>query len=374
MTQQNLRELAKQGDPKVIASVINRTLQPKGINAQVGRDNDNLQVMLESDQVPNQTALMDFLRKGMLNLGVESIHTVKVYGRQVGEDLPAWEDEIELMPAPDPMFYADDAMPKKPVDDPDLEPEDYDREEEYNSDEEEEEEEEDLDEDPPQKKKIPKLAIIAGIIFVPVAALAGLYFTGNLPFLNSSAPQPTTPSPVAPKAGSPKPKPAASPTAAGAPKTVKAIAPSPVASATPKPVAPSPVASATPKPVAPSPVASATPKPVAPSPVASATPKPVAPSPVASATPKPVAPAPKPATPKPDSWRLGVNKAQSAANLAQTSISKGEWEEVASEWEKAVQLMKAVPPSSPNYQKAQEKAAEYQSNLGVAQQRAAAAQ
>jgi hypothetical protein len=68
-----------------------------------------------------------------------------------------------------------------------------------------------------------------------------------------------------------------------------------------------------------------------------------------------------------------VNKAQNAANLAQTSISKGEWEEVASEWEKAVQLMKAVPPSSPNYQKAQQKAAEYQSNLVIAQRRAAAA-
>jgi hypothetical protein len=32
--------------------------------------------------------------------------------------------------------------------------------------------------------------------------------------------------------------------------------------------------------------------------------------------------------------------------------------------------MKAVPPSSPNYQKAQQKAEEYQSNMDIAQRRA----
>ncbi|HLO49328.1 MAG TPA: hypothetical protein VK211_13000 [Kamptonema sp.] len=348
MTQQNLRELAKQGDPKVIASVINRTLQPKGINAQVARDNDCLQVMLESDQVPSQPALMDFIRKGMMNLGVESIHIVKVYGRQVGEDLPAWEDEIELMPA-DPMFYADEGeMPKKPVDDADRETENYDREEEYDPDEEVEEEEEELDEAPSQKKNIPKLAIIAGIVFVPLAALAGLFLTGNLPFLNSSAPPPVTPSPVPSKAASPKPKPSASPATAAAPNASKVTSPAPAASASPKAATPAPAASASPKAATPTPVASASPK---------------------AATPKP-----KPATPKPDSWRAWVNKAQNAANLAQTSISKGEWEQVASEWQKAVELMKAVPPSSPNYEKAQQKAAEYQSNLAIAQRRAAAAE
>ena len=357
MTQQNLRELAKQGDPKLIASVINRTLQPKGINAQVARDNDCLQVMLESDQVPSQPALMDFIRKGMLNLGVESIRTVKVYGRQVGEDLPAWEDEIELMPAADPMFYADEgAMAKKPVDDGDREPENYDREEEYDPDDEAEEEEEELDEAPSQKKKIPKAAIIAGAVFVPLAAIAGLFFTGNLPFLNSSAPKPATPSPVtSSKAASPKPKPTTSP-AAAAPNATKVTKPAPAATATPKAAVPVPAPTATPKAAAPIPAPTATPKAGAPAPAPTATPKAAAPA------------------PKPDSWREAVNKAQNAANLAQTSISKGEWNEVASEWQKAVQLMKAVPPSSPNYEKAQQKAAEYQSNLATAQRRAAAAE
>jgi cytoskeletal protein RodZ len=368
MTQQNLRELAKQGDPKVIASVINRTLQPKGITAQVGRDNDFLQVMLESEEVPNQYALMDFLRKGLMNLGIESIQAVKVYGRQAGEDLPAWEDEIELMPA-NPMFYGDEGeMPKKPIDDDDdLEPENYHREEEYNLDEDEDEDkdededeheleddeehelEDDEDETSSPKKQIPKVAMIGGgVLVLLLAAIAGLFFTGNLPFVSSSAPESPTPSPVpSSKGASPKPKSVASSPNSKATNAPKTASPSTVA-AKPSPVVASP------------PTVAAKPSPVVASP------------PTVAAKPSPVvaSPKPKPAPAKPDSWREAVNKAQNAANLAQTSISKGEWEEVASEWEKAVQLMKAVPPSSPNYQKAQQKAEEYQSNMDIAQRRA----
>ena len=54
MTQQNLRELLKQGDPQAIASSINRTLKPKGINADVTRDNGCLHITLESGKVPSQ--------------------------------------------------------------------------------------------------------------------------------------------------------------------------------------------------------------------------------------------------------------------------------------------------------------------------------
>lgn len=68
-----------------------------------------------------------------------------------------------------------------------------------------------------------------------------------------------------------------------------------------------------------------------------------------------------------------MNKAQNAAILAQTAQSQNEWIAVASEWQKAVGLMRAVPSTSPNYQKAQQKAAEYQANLIVANRRAAAA-
>jgi hypothetical protein len=52
--------------------------------------------MLESAQVPKQEVLVAFLRKGITGLEVKSIKRVKVYGRQTGEEFPAWNQEFDL--------------------------------------------------------------------------------------------------------------------------------------------------------------------------------------------------------------------------------------------------------------------------------------
>jgi DNA-binding transcriptional regulator YhcF (GntR family) len=97
MTQPNLLELAKQGDAQAIASLMNRQLQPKGITAKVALKDACLQIMLESAQVPNQQALVAFIRKSIVGLGAASIERVKIYGRQTGEEFPAWNQEFELV-------------------------------------------------------------------------------------------------------------------------------------------------------------------------------------------------------------------------------------------------------------------------------------
>ncbi|WP_229550423.1 DUF4429 domain-containing protein [Nostoc sp. CHAB 5836] len=97
MTQLNLLELAKQGDASAIASLMNRQLQPKGITVKVALKDACLQIMLESAQVPNQQALVAFVRKGIVGLGAASIERVKIYGRQTGEEFPAWNQEFELV-------------------------------------------------------------------------------------------------------------------------------------------------------------------------------------------------------------------------------------------------------------------------------------
>lgn len=71
-----------------------------------------------------------------------------------------------------------------------------------------------------------------------------------------------------------------------------------------------------------------------------------------------------------DSFREGVNKAISAANLTQLAKSKDEWKTVESEWEEAIRLMNAVSSDSPNYLIAQQKIVEYQRNLTYAQKNA----
>jgi hypothetical protein len=97
MTQTNLLELAKQGNVEAIASLINRQLQPKGITAKVALKDACLQVMLESPEVPDQQALVTFIRKRITGLRVASIERVKVYGRQAGEEFPAWNQEFEIV-------------------------------------------------------------------------------------------------------------------------------------------------------------------------------------------------------------------------------------------------------------------------------------
>ncbi|WP_256529867.1 hypothetical protein [Limnofasciculus baicalensis] len=43
MPEENLSELAKQGNPKAIAVMLNRSLQAKNITAKVNRQEDSLQ-------------------------------------------------------------------------------------------------------------------------------------------------------------------------------------------------------------------------------------------------------------------------------------------------------------------------------------------
>lgn len=96
MTQPTLLELAKQGNPKAIATLMNRQLQPKGITAKVALKGDCLQVMLEGEQVPDQQTLVDFISKGVASLKIQLVNVIKIYGRQKDAELPDWSKEIRL--------------------------------------------------------------------------------------------------------------------------------------------------------------------------------------------------------------------------------------------------------------------------------------
>jgi hypothetical protein len=97
------------------------------------------------------------------------------------------------------------------------------------------------------------------------------------------------------------------------------------------------------------------------------------PSPATSAPPT-VQGSPSPEQPPgAETWANAVRSAISASNKAGTAQTRAEWNEVANEWQKAVDLMKEVPEDNPNYQTAQQKVEQYQNNLNVAKQRAARA-
>jgi hypothetical protein len=74
-----------------------------------------------------------------------------------------------------------------------------------------------------------------------------------------------------------------------------------------------------------------------------------------------------------DSFRQAVNHAMKAATLSQSAKSKADWQSVANNWQRATDLMKAVPKSSPRYATALQKVEEYQQNHAIALQKIAQA-
>ncbi|QZZ21225.1 hypothetical protein J5X98_01610 [Leptothermofonsia sichuanensis E412] len=102
MTHLNPLELARQGNPKAIAFLINRSLQPKGITAKVNVKGDCLQVLLEAVEVPDQQILAPYVLKGVRGLGIEPIQKLIIYGRKQGETTPTWTQEFELKDEPKP--------------------------------------------------------------------------------------------------------------------------------------------------------------------------------------------------------------------------------------------------------------------------------
>ncbi|MBW4491291.1 MAG: signal peptidase I [Trichocoleus desertorum ATA4-8-CV12] len=93
---ENLLELAKQGNPDAIAALMNRALQPQGMTATVGVIGDRLQVVLVSERLPNQAAAVDYVRRGLLALGVLGISRVEVCGQQANQEVPGWREEFAI--------------------------------------------------------------------------------------------------------------------------------------------------------------------------------------------------------------------------------------------------------------------------------------
>lgn len=62
-------------------------------------------------------------------------------------------------------------------------------------------------------------------------------------------------------------------------------------------------------------------------------------------------------------FQEALNLAKVATDLAKSAKSEPEWKAVANQWNQAIELMKSVPKSDPNYQISQQKTVEYQSNL-----------
>ncbi len=95
-TQANILDFAKQGNPHAIKTLMNRSLKPKGINVRVSCKDQCLTVIAEASEPPDQSFMVNFVRKGLANLNPQSVKRVVVQGRSTGSASPAWRAGFEL--------------------------------------------------------------------------------------------------------------------------------------------------------------------------------------------------------------------------------------------------------------------------------------
>ncbi|MEZ2237179.1 CapA family protein [Microcoleus sp.] len=96
MSQQDIVNLAKEGDAKAIAFLISQALQNFGVTAKASRENNTLHLLLEGEKLPAQDACIRVAVKGLQRLQPNHIYSLTIYGRQNGEELPAWTQNLEL--------------------------------------------------------------------------------------------------------------------------------------------------------------------------------------------------------------------------------------------------------------------------------------
>ncbi|MCU0546385.1 MAG: CapA family protein [Oscillatoriaceae cyanobacterium Prado104] len=96
MNQQDILNLAKQGDAKAIAFLITQALHSFGVTAKGSTENDGLHLLLEGHQLPAREACIRVTVKGLERLQPNNVRFLTIYGRQQGQHLPAWTQKIDL--------------------------------------------------------------------------------------------------------------------------------------------------------------------------------------------------------------------------------------------------------------------------------------
>ncbi|MBS0015321.1 MAG: hypothetical protein KFF72_02935 [Arthrospira sp. SH-MAG29] len=87
-------ELAKEGNPKAIASFLNHLVKSKGIHILAQSKNQCLHLILESQHSFAPESTTQFIHKKLLSLQLQSISSVKIYFRKPGNQSFVWTQKI----------------------------------------------------------------------------------------------------------------------------------------------------------------------------------------------------------------------------------------------------------------------------------------
>ncbi|MGB3512441.1 MAG: hypothetical protein WBA93_25020 [Microcoleaceae cyanobacterium] len=89
-------ELAKQGNAKAIATLLNGKLHPQGINAKTNVVNGWLHILLEAEELPDRIPLINLVHHELIELAPESIKRVKILIKRYSDDYARWGQEFDL--------------------------------------------------------------------------------------------------------------------------------------------------------------------------------------------------------------------------------------------------------------------------------------
>lgn len=93
----NALKSARQGNTKAIAFLLNKNLNPKGINCKISAKEKNIYIVFEASRVLPKEKMVELVRNFSSSLGLNSFFTyAKVYGQQINEELPDWAEELKL--------------------------------------------------------------------------------------------------------------------------------------------------------------------------------------------------------------------------------------------------------------------------------------
>lgn len=96
MSDHNTIALAKTGDATAIAILINQALQPNGVTATATRQGYHLNVVLESQHLPDTETCIRVVYNGLMRLEADSIGSVTISGTRRGQKKPGWTQTLVL--------------------------------------------------------------------------------------------------------------------------------------------------------------------------------------------------------------------------------------------------------------------------------------
>ncbi|MDC0832450.1 Capsule biosynthesis protein capA [Geitlerinema sp. FC II] len=94
---QPLLTLARRGDSQAIAALVGRVLQAQHLNVRVRTQQGWLQVLLESNSIPDPKACVPLLKRELRRVEISGVRAAIVYGRKTGETTPTWVQKFGLV-------------------------------------------------------------------------------------------------------------------------------------------------------------------------------------------------------------------------------------------------------------------------------------